>query len=430
MISTVNVQHLESLNDAVFEITDVRVRETFPDRILDEADEVVLVDLTPEALRERIAAGKVYAPDRAEVALQNFFRLDNLAALRELVLRELAEDVEARRTHDDPRPAQPAGRRRADPRAGHAGAALAADPAARVALVAAARLGARRALGAQARASELSEQEAAQLAALRRLASVLGAHFIEETGDDLVAAVKRVRGRARLDLRVRRHARTSRGGARSCAGRSSRRSCASCPASTSASSPTARSARSASGDGRRSIARSSAVVVVRDRRCRPGAPAQPAPRSTAARAPGASSCRSRAARSSRRCSRRRSGSRAPRRRRSCPPTCSSSRSSCRPTRRCSSRSRSRCRCSRRSRTPSLRAGVPVDARVESGRSPIHALQRLWEVEHFDRIVAPGPGGRERPGFTPKDLTWMLVHAPSEPSSSARPRRRRFAAKVA
>jgi hypothetical protein len=61
---------------------------------------------------------------------------------------------------------------------------------------------------------------------------------------------------------------------------------------------------------------------------------------------------------------------------------------------------------------SLRAGVPVDARVESGRSPIHALQRLWQVEHFDRIVAPAPAGRD-PGFTPKDLTWMLVHAPSE-----------------
>lgn len=61
---------------------------------------------------------------------------------------------------------------------------------------------------------------------------------------------------------------------------------------------------------------------------------------------------------------------------------------------------------------SLRAGVPVDARVESGRSPIHALQRLWAVEHFDRIVAPAPAGRD-PGFTPKDLTWMLVHAPSE-----------------
>jgi hypothetical protein len=59
-----------------------------------------------------------------------------------------------------------------------------------------------------------------------------------------------------------------------------------------------------------------------------------------------------------------------------------------------------------------RAGVPVDARVESGRTPIHALERLWEVEHFDRVVIPAPAGRE-PGFTPKELLWMLTHAPSE-----------------
>ena len=61
----------------------------------------------------------------------------------------------------------------------------------------------------------------------------------------------------------------------------------------------------------------------------------------------------------------------------------------------------------------LRAGVPVDARVESGRTPIHALQRLWDVEHFDRIVVPAPAGRERAASSPKDLTWMLTHAPSE-----------------
>jgi hypothetical protein len=60
----------------------------------------------------------------------------------------------------------------------------------------------------------------------------------------------------------------------------------------------------------------------------------------------------------------------------------------------------------------LRAGVPVDARVESGRTPIHALQRLWQAERFDRIVVPAPIGR-RYGFTPKDLTWMLTHAPAE-----------------
>jgi len=59
-----------------------------------------------------------------------------------------------------------------------------------------------------------------------------------------------------------------------------------------------------------------------------------------------------------------------------------------------------------------RAGVPVDARIESGRTPIHALERLWNVEHFDRIVIPAPAGRE-PGFTPKELLWMLMNAPSE-----------------
>ena len=94
VISTVNVQHLESLNDAVFEMTDVRVRETFPDRILDEADEVVLVDLSPQALQERLRAGKVYPKERVEAALTNFFGSDNLRALRELALRVVAEDVE------------------------------------------------------------------------------------------------------------------------------------------------------------------------------------------------------------------------------------------------------------------------------------------------------------------------------------------------
>ncbi len=60
----------------------------------------------------------------------------------------------------------------------------------------------------------------------------------------------------------------------------------------------------------------------------------------------------------------------------------------------------------------VRAGVPVDARIESGRTPTHALHRLWVAEHFDRIVAPAPTGRG-PGFTPKDLQWILTHAPSE-----------------
>src|SRR6266508_6439175 len=94
VFTTVNIQHLESLNDKVFEISGVRVRETFPDRLLHQADEVVLVDLPPEALRERIAQGRVYAPEKVRAALTNFFRADNLTALRALALREVAEQEE------------------------------------------------------------------------------------------------------------------------------------------------------------------------------------------------------------------------------------------------------------------------------------------------------------------------------------------------
>jgi two-component system sensor histidine kinase KdpD len=92
--TTVNIQHLESLNDKVFELTGVRVRETFPDRLLERAESVVLIDLPPDALRERIAQGRVYAPDKVATALSRFFRMENLAALRALALREVAERQE------------------------------------------------------------------------------------------------------------------------------------------------------------------------------------------------------------------------------------------------------------------------------------------------------------------------------------------------
>ena len=124
VISTVNIQHLESLNDVVFELTGVRVRETFPDRVLDEADEVVLVDLTPEELRDRIRAGKVYPQDRVEAALANFFRPRTCQSLRQLALREVAEDVEERRVPQraagDTNPLIRQALRRADPGAGGA----------------------------------------------------------------------------------------------------------------------------------------------------------------------------------------------------------------------------------------------------------------------------------------------------------------------
>src|SRR6478735_7626098 len=97
VFSTVNVQHLESLNDQVAELTGVRVRETVPDEELSRADEVVLIDLTPEALIARLRAGKIYPTTNIDAALNNFFKIENLAALREVSLRQVAEDVESKR---------------------------------------------------------------------------------------------------------------------------------------------------------------------------------------------------------------------------------------------------------------------------------------------------------------------------------------------
>jgi two-component system, OmpR family, sensor histidine kinase KdpD len=94
VISTLNIQHLESLNDVVFQITGIRVNETLPDKILQQADEVVVVDLTPDALQNRLRRGSVYNPEKVPQALKNFFRKGNLNALRELVLRQAAEDVD------------------------------------------------------------------------------------------------------------------------------------------------------------------------------------------------------------------------------------------------------------------------------------------------------------------------------------------------
>ncbi len=88
VLTTLNVQHLEALGDAVFRLTGTRVRETLPDEILALADEVVLIDVTPETLRDRLRTGKIYPPERIDTALNHFFRLDNLRALRELALRE------------------------------------------------------------------------------------------------------------------------------------------------------------------------------------------------------------------------------------------------------------------------------------------------------------------------------------------------------
>lgn len=102
VLTTMNVQHLESLNDQIWRSTGVRVRETIPDWVLKQADEVVMIDLTPRALLNRLQRGVIYAPDRAKAALQNFFKESTLVALRELAMRQAAYAVESRLSDDEP----------------------------------------------------------------------------------------------------------------------------------------------------------------------------------------------------------------------------------------------------------------------------------------------------------------------------------------
>jgi two-component system sensor histidine kinase KdpD len=105
--TTMNVQHLDSLNDQVWQITGVKVRETIPDWVVKDADEVVMVDVTPRALLNRLERGVVYAPDKAQRALDNFFRESSLVALRELALRQTAHEVDLRHVQEPQRPLVP-----------------------------------------------------------------------------------------------------------------------------------------------------------------------------------------------------------------------------------------------------------------------------------------------------------------------------------
>jgi two-component system, OmpR family, sensor histidine kinase KdpD len=110
VLTTMNIQHLESLNDQVWHITGIRVRETIPDPVVQQADEVVMIDLTPRALLHRLARGVIYSREKAEQAINNFFRESTLVALRELALRETAHEVVQRGDTDGiPQPAQATG---------------------------------------------------------------------------------------------------------------------------------------------------------------------------------------------------------------------------------------------------------------------------------------------------------------------------------
>ncbi len=212
--STVNVQHLESLNDQIIQLTGTRVRETIPDEVLASADEVVLIDLTPEALIERLRAGKVYPRERVPAALNNFFKVENLSALRETALRHVAEGVEIKRLAPGGRVLQPV--RRDEGLVGMGGAVATVGAGTQkiaerlLALVALApeserivrrasrsaeRLGARLdVLVVRPPGRTPSVQDREQLESLRRLTSMLGARLLVEEGEDVaVVAIETAR---------------------------------------------------------------------------------------------------------------------------------------------------------------------------------------------------------------------------------------------
>ena len=207
---TVNVQHLESLNDQVADLTGTRVRETLPDAVLASADDVMLMDITPESLVERLLAGKVYPPERVEGALNNFFKIEHLAALREVSLRQVAQEIEAKRIPS------PAGRDVRAPGQGRTGrdrderlvdsAAPSAIGDRLLALVTpepqSQRIVRRAWRSAQRLGAELdvlwvaegqpTDEQAEQLTALRKLTSVLGAHLLIEHGEDIATVAQRI----------------------------------------------------------------------------------------------------------------------------------------------------------------------------------------------------------------------------------------------
>ena len=204
VLSTLNVQHLESLNDQVAELSGIRVRETIPDAVLARADEVVVVDLTPEELLDRLRAGKIYPAARVESALNNFFRIENLSALREVALRQVAQEVGTRRLA-----AASALGSRDETIAREAPQAVSERLLALVEPYPGAQRLVRRAWrSAQRLGSELdllwvrppgtiSAEQERSLTALRQLASLLGAHLIVEESDtvpETVAAVARRQG--------------------------------------------------------------------------------------------------------------------------------------------------------------------------------------------------------------------------------------------
>lgn len=190
VISTVNIQHLESLNDAVESVTGIVQRETVPDEVVRRADQIELVDMSPEALRRRMAHGNIYKAEKVDAALANYFRVGNLSALRELALLWLADRVE-----------EGLGRYRADhgidsswPTRERVVVALSGGPEGEILLRRGARITSRAAGGELfavhvARSDGLSRPDLPGIATQRRLTDELGGTFHMVTGEDTAEAV-------------------------------------------------------------------------------------------------------------------------------------------------------------------------------------------------------------------------------------------------
>jgi two-component system sensor histidine kinase KdpD len=220
VLSTLNVQHLESLNDQVAELSGIRVRETIPDAFLGRADEIVVVDLTPEDLLERLRAGKVYPEERIDAALNNFFRIENLSALREVALRQVAEEVGQRRfaaavsvgsresiAAEAPQAVSERLLALVEPYPG-------AQRLVRRAWRSAQRLGADLDLLWVRPPGTLSDEQERSLTALRQLSSLLGARLIVEESDTVPEAIARVARRQRSTYILMGRSRPVRGFAR------------------------------------------------------------------------------------------------------------------------------------------------------------------------------------------------------------------------
>ena len=221
VLSTLNVQHLESLNDQVAELSGIRVRETIPDALLGRADDIVVVDLTPEELLERLRAGKVYPVDRIDAALNNFFKIENLSALREVALRQVAEEVGQRRfaaannvgsreetiASEAPRAVAERLMALVEPYPG-------AHRLVRRAWRSAQRLGADLDLLWVRPPGTLSAEQEHSLTALRQLASLLGARLIVEESDEPARVIAEVAKRQRTTYILMGRSRPAHGPAR------------------------------------------------------------------------------------------------------------------------------------------------------------------------------------------------------------------------